>query len=152
MCLGQFLTREILDIPKYGTVNVHGSLLPKYRGAAPIQWAIINGEKKTGVTTMLTVLKLDAGDILLTKEIEIDDDMTAGHLHDKMSVVGAELLIETIQGLEKGDITPIPQNDVEATYAPRISRDTGKIVWGNSARAIHNLVREQILGQLPMHI
>ncbi|NLK68760.1 MAG: methionyl-tRNA formyltransferase [Clostridiaceae bacterium] len=138
---GQFLTREILDIPKYGTVNVHGSLLPKYRGAAPIQWAIINGEKKTGVTTMLTVLKLDAGDILLTKEIEIDDDMTAGHLHDKMSVVGAELLIETIQGLEKGDITPIPQNDVEATYAPRISRDTGKIVWGNSARAIHNLVR-----------
>lgn len=138
---GQFLTTAVLDIPKYGTVNVHGSLLPKYRGAAPIHWAIINGEQKTGVTTMLTVLKLDAGDILLKREIEISDDMTAGQLHDKMSVVGAELLLETIQQMEKGNITPIPQNEAEVTYAPRICRDTGEIVWSSSARTIHNLVR-----------
>ena len=138
---GQFLTSEVLGIPRFGTVNVHGSLLPKYRGAAPIQWAIINGEKKTGVTTMLTILKLDAGDILLSKEISIDDDMTAGQLHDKMSIIGAELLLETIQGLEKGIITPIPQNESEATYAPRIVRETGKINWEAQATAIHNLVR-----------
>jgi len=138
---GQFLTQEVLDIPRYGTVNVHGSLLPKYRGAAPIQWAIINGEKKTGVTTMLTVLKMDAGDILLTKEIPINDDMTAGQLHDIMSVAGAELLLETISGLEKGTITPIPQNEAEATYAPRIVRETGRINWESPAEAIHNLVR-----------
>lgn len=138
---GQFLTKDVLDIPKFGTVNVHGSLLPKYRGAAPIQWAVINGEEKTGVTTMLTVLKLDAGDILLTREIEIEDDMTAGKLHDKMSVTGAKLLLETIQGLESGSIIPKPQNEMEATYAPRIVRETGKIKWDNSARSIHNLVR-----------
>jgi len=138
---GQFLTTEVLDIPGYGTVNVHGSLLPKYRGAAPIQWAIINGEKKTGVTTMLTVLKMDAGDILLTKEIDIDDDMTAGQLHDRMSVLGAELLLETIRGLEKGIIKPVPQNESEATFAPRIVRETGKIKWEAPAAAIHNLVR-----------
>lgn len=138
---GQLLTNDVLSIPKFGTVNVHGSLLPKYRGAAPIQWAIINGEKKTGVTTMLTVLKLDAGDILLSEEIGIDDDMTAGQLHDKMSVIGAELLLRTIREMEKGSINPIPQNDSEATYAPRIVRETGKINWQNSATSIHNLVR-----------
>ncbi|AGC68340.1 methionyl-tRNA formyltransferase Fmt [Thermoclostridium stercorarium subsp. stercorarium DSM 8532] len=138
---GQFLTQKVLDIPKYGTVNVHGSLLPKYRGAAPIQWAIINGEKTTGVTTMLTVLKMDAGDILLSREIPIDDDMTAGQLHDKMSIIGAELLLETIRRIEKGTITPIPQNEAEATYAPRIVRETGRINWDADATAIHNLVR-----------
>jgi len=138
---GQFLTQEVLDIPRFGTVNVHGSLLPKYRGAAPIQWAIINGEKKTGVTTMLTVLKMDAGDILLSKEIPINDDMTAGQLHDIMSVIGAELLLETIKELENGSITPVPQNEAEATYAPRIVRETGKINWEASATSIHNLVR-----------
>lgn len=138
---GQFLTRDVLNIPRLGTVNVHGSLLPKYRGAAPIQWAIINGEKKTGVTTMLTVLKMDAGDILLSKEININDDMTAGQLHDRMSILGAELLLDTIQRLEEGNITPIPQDEAEATYAPRIDRETGKINWDAPARAIHNLVR-----------
>lgn len=138
---GQFLTSEVLEIPRLGTVNVHGSLLPKYRGAAPIQRAVINGEKKTGVTTMLTVLKMDAGDILLAKEIDIDNDMTAGQLHDKMSILGAELLLETIQRMEKGDIVPIPQNESEATYAPRIARETGKINWEAPATSIHNLVR-----------
>lgn len=138
---GQFLTQEVLDIPRYGTINVHGSLLPKYRGAAPIQWAIINGEEKTGVTTMLTALKLDAGDILMSREIPVDDDMTAGQLHDKMSVLGAKLLLETIHGLEQGTITPVPQNEAEATYAPRIVRETGKINWEASAVSVHNLVR-----------
>lgn len=138
---GQFLTQEVLDIPRYGTVNVHGSLLPKYRGAAPIQWAIINGEEKTGVTTMLTALKLDAGDILMSREIPVDDDMTAGQLHDKMSVLGAELLLETIHALEQNTITPVPQNEAEATYAPRIVRETGKINWEASAVSVHNLVR-----------
>jgi len=138
---GQFLTSDVLSIPKHGTVNVHASLLPKYRGAAPINWAVINGEKKTGITTMLTVLKMDAGDILLQREVAIDDNITAGQLHDKMSLLGAELLIETIQGIEKGTIEQIPQNDSEVTFAPRITSMTGKINWESSVRQIHNLVR-----------
>lgn len=138
---GQFLTSDILDIPQKGTVNVHGSLLPKYRGAAPLQWAIINGEKKTGVTTMLTELKLDAGDMLLKEEIDIDDNMTAGQLHDMMSLLGAELLLKTINGLIDGTITPIPQMECDTCYAPRMTRDVGEINWNASAREIHNLVR-----------
>lgn len=138
---GQLLTAKVLSIPKYGTVNVHGSLLPKYRGAAPIQWAIINGETKTGVTTMLTALKLDAGDILLKEEIEIDDEMTAGQLHDRMSLLGAELLLKTIHGIEDGTITPNPQAECDACYAPRMTKEVGEIKWGSKAREIHNLVR-----------
>ncbi|NLY19189.1 MAG: methionyl-tRNA formyltransferase [Clostridiaceae bacterium] len=138
---GQLLTAQVLEVPGYGTVNVHGSLLPKYRGAAPIQWAIINGEKKTGVTTMLTTLKLDEGDILLKEEIEIDDEMTAGQLHDRMSLLGAELLLRTIKGMAEGTITPQPQNECEACYAPRMTKEVGEIKWEASARDIHNLVR-----------
>ncbi|NLG89095.1 MAG: methionyl-tRNA formyltransferase [Clostridiaceae bacterium] len=138
---GQFLTSDVLNIPKYGTVNVHASLLPKYRGAAPINWAIINGEKKTGITTMMTVLKMDAGDILLQEELEIDDDMTAGQLHDRLSLLGADLLIKTIRKIEEGTLERIPQNDSEATFAPRITGTTGRIDWGATARQIHNLVR-----------
>ena len=138
---GQFLTSDVLAIPKHGTINVHGSLLPQYRGAAPIQWAIINGEKKTGITTMLTVLKLDAGDMLLKEEIEIDDEITAGQLHDKMSLLGAELLLKTIKGVKEGTITPTPQMECDTCYAPRMTREVGEINWNASARAIHNLVR-----------
>lgn len=138
---GQLLTSKVLDIPKMGTVNVHGSLLPKYRGAAPIQWAIINGEKKTGITTMFTVLKLDAGDILLKEEIEIDDDITAGQLHDRMSILGSEVLLKTINELKAGTITPIPQEECESCYAPRMTREVGEIKWNSNARDIHNLVR-----------
>ena len=138
---GQVETTDVLNIPKYGTVNVHASLLPKYRGAAPINWAIINGEKKTGITTMMTVLKMDAGDILLQEEIEINDDMTAGQLHDRMSVLGAELLIKTIRKIEEGTIERIPQNESEVTFASRITGMTGKIDWNSTARQIHNLVR-----------
>lgn len=138
---GQFLPQRVLDIPKMGTVNVHGSLLPKYRGAAPIQWAIINGDKVTGITTMLTVLKMDAGDILLKREIELDDEITAGQLHDRMSLLGAETLLETLRGLEAGTITPVPQDESEVCYAQKITRETGNINWEKSAVEIHNLVR-----------
>ena len=138
---GQFLPQTILDIPRNGTINVHGSLLPKYRGAAPIQWAIINGERKTGITTMLTVLKLDAGDMLLKKEIEIDDEITAGQLYDRMSVLGAQTLLETIQGVQQGTLTPVPQEECDTCYAPRITRKTGQIDWNKSTREIHNLIR-----------
>lgn len=138
---GQFLPQRILDLPKMGTVNVHGSLLPKYRGAAPIQWAIINGDNVTGVTTMLTVLKMDAGDMLLKGEIEIDNEMTAGQLYDKMSVLGATILLKTIHGLQEGTIAPIPQNECDICFAPRITRETGKIDWEAPALQIHNLVR-----------
>jgi methionyl-tRNA formyltransferase (EC 2.1.2.9) len=138
---GQILPDSLLAIPKYGTVNVHGSLLPKYRGAAPIQWAVINGETKTGVTTMLTDSGLDTGDILLKREIDIPDDMTAGELHDRMSLLGAEVLIETVRKLEEGTIKPIPQDDSQATLAPRITKEMGRIDWSWEARKIHNLIR-----------
>jgi len=138
---GQILPDSVLSIPRYGTINVHGSLLPKYRGAAPIQWAIINGETKTGITTMLTDSGLDTGDILLTSEIDIPDDMTAGELHDRMSLLGAETLISTIRKLEEGTLKPIPQDHSKATLAPRINKDLGRIDWSAGAREIHNLVR-----------
>jgi methionyl-tRNA formyltransferase len=138
---GQILSREILDIPKYGTINVHASLLPKYRGAAPIQWAIINGEQKTGITTMMTDIGLDTGDILLTDEVEITDDMTAGELHDIMSETGPKTLIRTIQALENGTLKRIKQDESLATYAPKISKVTGMIRWDRTTREIHNLIR-----------
>lgn len=138
---GQILPDSLLAIPRFGTINVHGSLLPKYRGAAPIQWAIINGEKKTGITTMLTDSGLDTGDMLLKAEIDIPDDMTAGELHDRMSLLGAEVLIKTIKKLEEGTLKPVPQDDSEATMAPRITKEMGRIDWSSSARKIHNLIR-----------
>ena len=138
---GQFLPQRVLDIPPKGTINVHGSLLPRYRGAAPIQWAIINGDKKTGITTMLTVLKMDAGDILLQKEIELDDEITAGQLYDRMSLLGAETLLETLQKLESGNIAPVPQPQCDTCYAQKITRETGLIQWDLPAQQIHNLVR-----------
>ncbi|NLW03066.1 MAG: methionyl-tRNA formyltransferase [Clostridiaceae bacterium] len=141
---GQILPDSLLAIPKHGTINVHGSLLPKYRGAAPIQWAIIHGETRTGITTMLTDSGLDTGDILLTSEIDITDDMTAGKLHDKMSILGAETLIRTIRELEEGTLKPVPQDHSQATLAPRITRDMGRINWSADARDIHNLIRGMV--------
>ncbi|NLU31935.1 MAG: methionyl-tRNA formyltransferase [Clostridiaceae bacterium] len=138
---GQILPDSLLAIPRFGTINVHGSLLPKYRGAAPIQWAIINGETRTGITTMLTNSGLDTGDILLTSEIDIPIDMTAGELHDRMSLLGAETLIRTIRKLEEGALKPIPQDHSKATMAPRITRDMGRIDWSAGAHDIHNLIR-----------
>jgi methionyl-tRNA formyltransferase len=138
---GQILKQDVLDIPKYGTINIHGSLLPKYRGAAPIQWAVINGEAKTGITTMFTDIGLDTGDMLLKDEIDIPDDMTAGQLHDIMAELGARTLIKTLKALEDGTLKRIKQNDAEATYAPKIEKNTGHIDWSKSSRQIHNLIR-----------
>ncbi len=138
---GKILPQEVLDIPKKGCINVHASLLPKYRGAAPINWAIINGETKTGITTMLTDAGMDTGDILLKQEIDISNDITAGELHDKLALLGAEVLKETLERIERGTIQGIPQNEAEATYAPMMKKDTGLISWKNSSESIHNLIR-----------
>ena len=138
---GQILPQSLLDIPKYGTINVHGSLLPKYRGAAPIQWAIINGDEKTGITTMFTELGLDTGDILLKEEVDITIDMTAGELHDIMSELGAETLIKTIKALENGTLKRTKQDESQATYAQKIDKQTGIIDWSLPTLAIHNRIR-----------
>lgn len=138
---GKILPKSVLDIPQYGCINVHGSLLPKYRGAAPIQWAIINGEEKTGITTMFTDVGMDTGDMLLKGELEITKDMTAGELHDQLSLLGAEVLKKTIERLKERTIEKIPQSDTEATYASMMKKDTGLIDWAKSSREVHNLIR-----------
>lgn len=141
---GQILSKEILDIPKYGCVNVHASLLPKYRGAGPINWVIINGEKTTGVTTMYMDIGLDTGDMLLKEEIEIGEDETAGELHDRLMNIGAEVLNRTIDLIEAGQVDPIPQNNDQSSYAPMLTKKLGKIDWNKSARDIRNLIRGTI--------
>ena len=138
---GKILPKSVLDIPKYGCINVHGSLLPKYRGAAPIQWSIIDGEKVTGITTMYTDVGMDTGDMLLKGEIMITEDMTAGELHDRLSVLGAEVLKETLAKLKEGVLQRIPQQDSEASYAAMMTKDTGLVDWTKSPKEIHNLVR-----------
>ncbi len=138
---GKILSKELLEVPPLGCINVHGSLLPKYRGAAPIHWCIINGEKTTGITTMYTDIGMDTGDMLLKRELEITDDMTVGDLHDKMSVLGAEVLLDTLKSLENGTLIRIPQNNDEATYVSIIKKDIGKIDWNKTTNEIHNLVR-----------
>lgn len=141
VAFGQILPKSILDIPKLGCINVHVSLLPKYRGAAPINWVIINGEKKTGVTTMYMDEGLDTGDMILTSEFDLDNEITAGQLHDKMAILGVKTLKETIELIEKGIAPRIPQNHDEFTYAPIMNKSLGNINWNNSAHDIHNLVR-----------
>lgn len=137
---GKILPEYILNFPKYGCINMHASLLPKYRGAGPIQWAVINGEKKTGITSMLMEKGLDTGDMLLKCETEIGEYETADQLHDRLKVMGAQLLIETIQCLEDGTLNPEKQNDDESTYAPMISKETAIIDWTKPARKIINLI------------
>lgn len=136
---GKILPQSILDLPKIACVNVHASLLPKYRGAAPIEWSIINGEKFTGITTMKMDAGLDTGDMLLTTKIEIGDEMSLPELKDILSVEGAKLLQETLKNFN--DIAPIKQDNSASTYAPMLNKDTGRIDWTKSAREIHNLVR-----------
>lgn len=138
---GQLLSQEILDIPEYGCINVHASLLPKYRGAAPIQWAIVKGEKTTGITTMFTDIGMDTGDMLLKEELEIGPDMTFRELHDRMSLLGPKVLKETLEKLKEGKLRRIPQQAADATNAPPIKKEMGKISWGEKGRDIHNLVR-----------
>lgn len=140
VAFGQILTKEVLDIPKYGCINLHASLLPMYRGAAPLNWAIIKGEKKSGNTTMLMDVGLDTGDMLLKDEVEIPEDMTAGNLHDVLMERGADLLIKTIEGLYNGDIIPEKQEG-ETFYAKMLNKELALINWNNSAWDIHNLIR-----------
>jgi methionyl-tRNA formyltransferase len=138
---GQIIPQSVIDIAPRGIVNVHASLLPKYRGAAPIQWAIFNGETRTGVTTMQIDAGLDTGAILLTRDTPIGPEETAIELSERLAVMGAELLVETLDGLAQGAITPRPQDDGQASFAPILKKEDGALSWAATASAIHNRVR-----------
>jgi methionyl-tRNA formyltransferase len=138
---GHILPKPVLDIPKFGAVNIHASLLPKYRGPAPIQWAIINAEKKTGVTAMRMDPGLDTGDILLQREEWIQETETAADLHDRLSLSGADLLLETVDKIQNRSITVVPQDQSQATYAPLLTKKHGRIDWEKPAHAIDALIR-----------
>ncbi|MBB6631163.1 methionyl-tRNA formyltransferase [Clostridium algidicarnis] len=138
---GQILPKEVLELPKYACINLHASLLPKYRGAAPINWAIINGEKESGNTTMLMDVGLDTGDILLTNKVDIDNEITAGELHDNLMSSGSDLLIETIESMYKGGLKSIKQENMGNSYASMLNKDIAKINWNENSLNIHNLIR-----------
>ena len=138
---GQILPKSILDMPKYGCINVHASLLPKYRGAAPIQWAVINGDLVTGVTIQQMDIGVDTGDIIVTKELAIAEDETGGGLFDKLAVVGAEACLEAMEQIANGTATRTPQNHEEATHVSMISKEFGNIDWNKSAVEIERLIR-----------
>lgn len=138
---GQILSKEILTLPKYGCINVHASLLPKLRGAAPLNWAIIKGERKTGVTTMQMDVGLDTGNMLLRAEVAIDEDMNVGDLHDILMHKGADLLIETLDKIEKDELVPEKQDDSLSNYAPMFNNENRKIDWNLNAKNIHDLIR-----------
>lgn len=144
MCVvayGKILPQEILDVPKYGAINVHGSLLPKYRGAAPIQWAVINGDKVTGITTMYMNAGMDTGDMILKEEVTIGEDETTGELWNRLSKVGAKLLVQTVNNIKDGTVKRTKQPE-EGTMAPMLSKEIAKIDWENkTAKEIKNLVR-----------
>ena len=140
VAFGQILSQRILDIPPYGCINVHGSLLPRYRGAAPMQWCVIDGEKKTGVTTMFMDAGLDTGDMLLKAEFPIGPDTTLEEVHDGLMELGAKVLIETLEALSAGTLKRIPQTG-ESNYAPMLTKETGHIHWAEPAKKIHDLVR-----------
>ncbi len=137
---GQILPKSILDIPKYGCINVHGSLLPEYRGAAPMQWSLMNGDEKTGITTMYMAEGMDTGDMILKREIPIEKKCTFALLHDRMAETGADLLLETLTQIENGTAPRTPQNESEATYAPRIQKEHERIDWSKSADEILNFM------------
>ena len=138
---GQIISKEILDIPRYGCINIHASLLPKYRGAAPIQQAILDGEKVTGVTIQQMNTGVDTGDILLQREYAISDDDTGGSLFDRLSILGADLVIEALDLIEKGKIIPRPQDESKATHCGKIKKDMGLIDWSWSAEKIERYIR-----------
>ena len=135
------LPRSVLAIPKLGSVNIHPSLLPKYRGAAPIQWAIINGETETGVTIFFLSPRVDAGDILVQQKVEIGSNETAGELYERLKMKGAELLIRAIDGIAEGSVIPVPQTDEGVSRAPKLKKEDGEIDWSKSAGDIRNLIR-----------
>lgn len=141
VAFGQFVTKKIREMPKYGCINVHASLLPKYRGAGPIQWAVINGEKESGVTTMYMCREIDKGDMLLKDTVTLDPKETGDSLHDKLSMMGGPLLLKTIDKLEDGSAVRIPQCEEESTYAPKLEKTMGNIDWTMDADRIERLVR-----------
>lgn len=138
---GQILSKEILDMPRLGCVNIHASLLPKYRGAAPINWCIIDGEKETGVTIMKMDVGLDTGDMLTKVVVPIEKKDTAGSLFDKLAVAGADLIVETLPKLEKGEITPVKQDETKTCYAKMMDKSLGEIDWTKDAESIERLIR-----------
>lgn len=138
---GQILSKELLDMPKFGCVNIHASLLPKYRGAAPIQWSIIDGEKVTGVTTQMMAEGIDTGDILDVIEVEIDKEETGGSLFDKLTVAGSEVILTTLKKLEDGTVTRTPQDHSKSTYAKMLDKKLGNIDFAMSAEEIERLIR-----------
>ena len=138
---GQLLSEEILNMPRFGCINIHASLLPAYRGAAPIQWCVINGEEKTGVTIMQMAKGMDTGDILLQKEVVLDEKETGGSLFDRLMETGAELIVEALQRIENGEVTPVLQREELATYAGKITKDMGNIDFTKAAVTIERLIR-----------
>ncbi len=138
---GKLIPQRVLDIPKYGCINVHASLLPKLRGAAPIQWSVINGEKETGVTTMQLDAGLDTGDILLVKKTAVEPNETSGELFDRLKVLGAELLIETIDAILSGTLNPIKQDDSQSTYASMLDKSLSPVDWTKNAQQVHDHIR-----------
>lgn len=138
---GKFLPSDLLHLPTYGCINVHASLLPKYRGAGPIQWAILNGEKETGVTTMFMAEGMDTGDMILKSKLQILPDETADELHDRLSVLGAKLLTETLPLLENGTAPRIKQDESEASYAPMLTKELSPIDFSKTAQQVHDQIR-----------
>jgi methionyl-tRNA formyltransferase len=138
---GQILPPWLLQIPRLGCVNVHGSLLPRYRGAAPVAWAVLNGDSVTGITTMLMDEQLDTGPMLLQEKVEIGPTTTTGELTARLAEVGADLLIRTLDGLSNSTLRPIPQDHSQATYAPRITKEAARVDWTLNAAVVHNQVR-----------
>ena len=141
IAFGQILSRDILDLPPYGCINIHASLLPKYRGAAPIQWAVIDGEKETGVTTMMMDVGLDTGDMLEKTIIPLDPKETGGSLFDKLSQAGGPLILSTLEKLKAGTAVRTPQTDEDSTYAKMLTKSLGQIDWSMEAAAIERLIR-----------
>lgn len=141
IAFGQILSRKLLDVPKYGCVNIHASLLPAYRGAAPIQWAVINGDRETGITTMMMDVGMDTGDMLEKAVIELDEKETGGSLFDRLSVMGGDLILSTLDKLENGTIVCTPQDHEKATYVKKIPKTLGDIDWTMDAVSIERLIR-----------
>lgn len=138
---GQILSKEILDMPRLGCVNIHASLLPKYRGAAPIQWSVINGDEKSGVTIMKMDVGLDTGDILYVKEITLDKKETGESLFDKLAELGGEAIVEALPLIENGSLVPVPQDDSKSSYAKMLKKELGEIDFNKSADVIERLIR-----------
>ena len=141
MAYGQILPKEVLELPKYGCINIHASLLPAYRGAAPIQRCILDGKTRTGVTSMMMEEGLDTGDMLIKKELEIGKNETASELHDRLSEMGAEVLLETVKAVENGSLSPVKQDDSLSTYAKMITKDMSALDFSKPAEEIHNIIR-----------